>query len=62
LNNFFWDQWNWRKAISNTCKDKDGKAAMVHFKVLRAEDRCKAYTTHITCILGTDIDEEKITE
>jgi hypothetical protein len=37
--NFLSDQRNSMKAVCKTCKDKDGKVSMMHFKVLRTAER-----------------------
>jgi len=57
---FFSDLRNSGRAVCKTCKDKDRKVAMVHFKVLRTEERHNACTIHTMCISGTDIGVRKM--
>lgn len=59
---FFSDPINSGRAICKNCKDKDRKVAMVHFKVLRTEERHNARTMHTMCFSGTDIGERKVRE
>jgi hypothetical protein len=60
--NFLSDQGNSRRVVCKTCKDKEGKASMVHFRVLRTAERCNACTIRTMYILGTDIGERKMRE
>jgi len=59
---FFSDLRNSGRAVCKNCKDKDRKVAMVHFKVLRTEERHNARTIHTICISGTGIGERKVRE
>jgi hypothetical protein len=60
--NFLSDQGNSRRVVCKTCKDKEGKASIMHFRVLRTAERFNTCTIHTMCILGTDISERKMRE
>lgn len=59
---FFSDPRNSGRAVCKTCKDKDREVAMVHFKVLRTEEKNNACVNHTMCISGTDIGVRKMQE